>query len=414
MKKSLNIMHFFILFSLLLLSPDFSYAGHDLTVSDDCPCAHSINEMVKAYNNNKTFKMLVDKAFKNMKNTPASYRKDGNPWLGKSFDDLIPFFEKWCTFLPEAQGSSDNGLKYIEQMDLFAYRNPLGSAVFQTSPGIELFDNFSAERGQFLNSKKSTKYVSEWLSDVRIEKDQYYLPDPDAKDGGFKSYNQFFSRRFKNIEEARPQTMPERDYIISAPTDAIVNTIPAEIIDENTLIPTKGTQKLNIREMLANSKYWKNFVGGTAMSCILMPNTYHHYHAPVGGKVIETRLIKGSLLGMKDFPDFVPTNGNVGYHGASFGAFESYQRGYFIIDTGKYGLVGVVPVGLSTVGSVVFEKKFLQSDKPVEVKRGEELGHFLYGGSLVILFFEPNRYKSGAIKVRLGNQIGIFDTDSNN
>lgn len=76
-------------------------------------------------------------------------------------------------------------------------------------------------------------------------------------------------------------------------------------------------------------------------------------------------------------------------------------------------MVGVVPVGLSTVGSVVFENKFLKGNNSVAVKRGDELGHFLYGGSLVILIFEPGKYKSGAIKVRLGNQIGIFDTGSN-
>ena len=43
---------------------------------------------------------------------------------------------------------------------------------------------------------------------------------------------------------------------------------------------------------------------------------------------------------------------------------------------------------------------------------GERLGHFLYGGSLFIMVFEPGRYQSDAIQVRLGNQIGLFDTTS--
>jgi phosphatidylserine decarboxylase len=47
--------------------------------------------------------------------------------------------------------------------------------------------------------------------------------------------------------------------------------------------------------------------------------------------------------------------------------------------------------------------------KPAPVQRGDRLGHFLYGGSLFLMIFEPGRYRSGAIKVRLGNQIGIFD-----
>jgi phosphatidylserine decarboxylase len=375
------------------------------------PCHESISKLKQAYENDKIFRFLIDQALANMHQLPEGYREGGNPWIGKNFLDLVTFFQEWCTFLPTAQGSSDNGLYYIEQMDFFAYKNPFGRAAFQTSPGIELFSQFAGERGAFLNSPASTKQIANWLSNPRTEKEDYVLPDPKAPNGGFASYNEFFSRSFQDQAKARPQTMPDRDYVISAPTDAIINSIPVKIIDKHTSLHTKGTQELNIQQLLAGSGHWGKFIGGTALSCILMPNTYHRYHAPVSGKVIETRLLGGALLGMENFPKFVPKSGNVGYHGADFSAFENYQRGYFIIDTGKYGLVAVVPVGLSTVGSVVFKDKFLKAKAPVAVKRGDELGHFLYGGSLVILIFEPKKYKSGAIKVRLGNQIGIFDTE---
>jgi len=376
-------------------------------------CSDSINALNRAYQENPVFKTLIDQAFNNMQPLPEGYLEGGNPWIGKDFKDLLTFLSEWATFLPQAVGSTDNGLKYIQKMDLFAYNNPFGRVVFQTSPGRELFNQFVAERGQFLDSSESTKYIEEWLSDPRIEKADYVLPDPEAPDGGFENYNDFFARTLKNQEESRPQTMPDRDYIITAPTDGLLNSIPMKIIEEDTKIKTKGTQTLNVQELLAGSNHWKRFVGGTALSCILMPNTYHHYHSPVDGKVIEARILQGALIGMEDFPSFVPPNGNVGYYGADFSAFENYQRGYFIIDTGKYGLVAAVPVGLSTVGSVVFEDKFLGITSPIPVKRGDELGHFLYGGSLVILLFEPGKYGSDAIQVRLGNQIGTFSTDSN-
>lgn len=414
MKNGFRILAFVFLLMMFLSISTLSNAVEKISIPDDCPCKGSITDLIDAYQSDKVFKVLIDKAFENMQPVPEGFMKGGNPWVGKSFADLIPFFVEWSSFLPEAKGSSDNGLKYIEQMDLFSYKNPFGRVAFQTSPGVEIFDRFASERGKFLSSKASTKYVAKWLADTRIEKEEYVLPDPTAADGGFTSYNDFFSRKLKDISKTRPQTMPDRDYIISSPTDATVNSIPATIVDGTTKIRTKGTQELNIKELLAGSRHWKKFVGGTALSCVLMPNTYHYYHAPVGGKVIETRLVDGALVGMEDFPKFAPADGNVGAPGASFGAFESYARGYFIIDTGKYGLVGVVPVGLSTVGSVVFKDKFLKAEGPVAIKRGDELGHFLYGGSLVILIFEPGKYSSGAIKVRLGNQIGVFDTDSNN
>ena len=377
------------------------------------PCQESITRLEKAYADDQGFRLLMDKAFANMSQLPEGYYEGGNPWIGKSFRDLPPFFREWCAFLPTAKGSGDDGLTYIEQMDFFAYNNPFGRAVFQDSPGWEIFGLFCQERGAFLDSPDSTKKVAEWLADPRIERQDYVLPDPKAPDGGFKSYNEFFSRGLREQAATRPQTMPERDYIIAAPTDALMNSIPMKIVDKDTRIPTKGTQSLNIADLLGGSSHAGKFVGGTALSCILMPNTYHRYHAPVGGRVIESRILDGALLGMEDFPSFVPKDGNVGYHGADFSAFENYKRGYFIIDTGRYGLVAVVPVGLSTVGSVVFVDKYLNVDKPVPVKRGDELGHFLYGGSLVIMVFEPGKYGSDAIQVRLGNQIGTFDTDSN-
>mgnify|MGYP006426453575 CR=1 FL=1 len=379
---------------------------------DTCPCSDSINRLKTTYENDKVFRFLLDQAFAHMQEVPEGYRPGGNPWMGKDVEDLYEFLNNWCTFLPTVKDGKDNGLKYIAQMDLFSYKNPFGQAVFQMSPGREIFAQFVRERGQFMDSPASTKQIPTWLKDPRTEKQDYVLPDPDAPDGGFTSYNEFFARSLKNQSQSRPQTLPSRDYVITAPTDALMNTIPMQITDAETPIPTKGTQKLNIQELLAGSKYWERFVGGTALSCILMPNTYHRYHAPVSGKVVEAELVDGALIGMEDFASFAPANGNVGYYGADFSPFENYKRGYFIIDTGKYGYVAVVPVGLSTVGSVVFQDKFLNADQPVEVQRGEELGHFLYGGSLVMLIFEPGRYASGAIKVRLGNQIGAFDPKS--
>ncbi|MCK5682389.1 phosphatidylserine decarboxylase [bacterium] len=63
-----------------------------------------------------------------------------------------------------------------------------------------------------------------------------------------------------------------------------------------------------------------------------------------------------------------------------------------------------------TISSIVFNEQFANVTRPVPVKRGDKLGNFAYGGSMVIIVFEPDRYKSDAIRVRLGNQIGIFDT----
>jgi phosphatidylserine decarboxylase len=261
-----------------------------------------------------------------------------------------------------------------------------------------------------MDSPASAARIADWLADPRIERADYALPDPSRSDGGYISFNAFFASTLKDQVASRPQTMPDRDYVITAPTDCIMNTVPQRITDLQAEIPTKFNTALNIIELLDGSAHAARFVGGTALSCVLMPNTYHHYHAPVSGQVVEARIVGGSFFGYDDFPAWVPADGDVGANGTEFGQFEDFQRGYFIVDTGAYGHVALVAVGLNTISSVVFNERFRSLDAPEPVTRGDELGHFLYGGSLFLLMFEPGRYSSGAIKVRLGNQIGIFDT----
>lgn len=367
------------------------------------PCQGSIDQLLTNYREDSAFRALTDRSFSNIQPLPGKYGP--NPWIGKNIDDLAEFFSQWCTFLP----AHDEGLKYIQKFAWFYYQNEYGVAFVKRSPGREITQQFARERGAFMDSKQSTTKIAEWLADPRSEREDYNLPNPARADGGFTSFNEFFGRTLKNRAQSRPQTMPERDYVISAPTDCIMNSVPQRITDLQARIPTKFNSALNIVEMLDGSKYAERFVGGTALSCVLMPTTYHHYHSAVDGTVVEARIIEAPFYGYDDFPTLVPANGNVGYHGTEFGQFENYQRGYFIVDTGKYGHVAMVPVGLKTISSIVFNDRFRRLERPVPVKRGDPLGHFLYGGSLFIMIFEAGRYSSNAVQVRLGNQIGIFD-----
>lgn len=393
---------------LILFSASWGRPQISLAASQS-PCAQSINELNQTYHSDSQFKQLLDAAFANMQELPSQY-PEGNPWLGKGVDDLVEFLENWCTFLPQINGSHDDGLKYIQDFAWFYYKNPFGKVFVQLSPGRELMQNFVRQRGAFMDGEGSAAIVAQWVKDPRIEIEDYNVPDPSAPGGGFKSYNEFFSRTLKDQSISRPQTMPLRDYIISAPTDCVMNSIPQVITSLNTPVSTKGNEALNIVELLDGSPYAEKFVGGTALSCVLMPNTYHRYHSPVSGQIVEAKVVPGAFYGHEDFPNWVPKSGNVGFPGADFSPFERFQRGYFILDAGAYGHVAMVAVGLNTISSVVFEEPFKTLTQPISVKRGDELGHFLYGGSLFMMIFEPGRYSSAAIQVRLGNQIGTFDT----
>ena len=212
----------------------------------------------------------------------------------------------------------------------------------------------------------------------------------------------FFTRDLK--PGSRPISGIQDNSVLVSPADGVINMINNNI-QMGDQIPTKGGMTLSLKELLGNSTYSEKFVGGTAMAVFLLPTNYHHYHAPISGRVVESDQEVGDrLFGMPDILDII-NNGNVAYN-KDYSVFQKFRHGYFIFETEEYGHIAMIPIGLQTIGSVVFEGKFknIQNKAPVQVYKGDKLGHFAYGGSTVLLLFEKNRLSS--VTVQLGQQIG--------
>merc|ERR1712107_604789 len=125
----------------------------------------------------------------------------------------------------------------------------------------------------------------------------YDVPDPSCKTPtcGFTSFNAWFSRELKDNNlgpnPPRPISNKEDDGILTAPADPEINFILSSITME-TLLPVK-TRNIDVRSLLGNSHLAERFNRGTAISCVLMPNNYHRFHAPVTGSLVESRLVEG-------------------------------------------------------------------------------------------------------------------------
>lgn len=221
----------------------------------------------------------------------------------------------------------------------------------------------------------------------------------------------------------------KRDYIVVSPTDCIMNPLVQVLTEKgtairklienplqlNTILDIKGIP-ISLDELLkgVDDNYRSQFVGGAGLSCVLMPNTYHHFHAPVNGTIVHAAVVPDGTYGIIDFPNWTPNRGGVGRPGTDFSQFQVFQRGVIIIEV-KYanldgtrltGYVASIPVGLNTIGSVVLDKEIVPGKV---VKRGyTRLGNFLYGGSLNILLFSKG-LAGGAVQTRLGTQINLFN-----
>jgi len=351
----------------------------------DCPAVVKFKAMYSADNN---FKQLIDSMLLNVQPLPDGSQ---NFWKNKNVTDLYLFLNKWFYTLPTVS----NGLDDIIQFSLLYYHNTYGLRFVNEEPGLSWTMHFVNEQGKFMDSRQSTGSISQWLSDSSLHNNEYITPL-----NGYQSFNQFFTRSLK--PGMRPVARPDDNSVIVSPVDGIIDWVKIDLKADSTL-PVKGRMRLSLNQLLGNSKFTNTFIDGTVLSVILLPRNYHHFHSPVSGELVESKEHVGNILFGSQLMDFFMTGKD------DFSVFENYKHGYFIIKTKQYGYVAMVPVGLETVGSVVFENrvKNISAGKEVMISKGEKLGHFAYGGSMVMLLFEKNRMTS--LTVQQGQQIGMFN-----
>jgi phosphatidylserine decarboxylase len=342
------------------------------------------------------FKDKYNAAVKNVKPIP----EDTDPivihnWKDATIDDLCNFFNDWYKWNPDVE----TGLEYIQRFSWLYYENKYGLDFVTTYPGNLMTKYYVEINGEKMDSPESRNLAEKWEKELGDKMNEYIIPE-----GGFKTFNEFFTREIKEGE--RPISNEDDDSVVVSPADAIVNMIDDNLSLESTI--KVKTQDISVLQLLNNSDLAKNFEGGTALSCILMPDVYHRYHSPVSGLVVESEEdVAGNYFGIEDFPKLI-NGGNVGY-GYDYSVFEHFRRGYMIIDTKKYGYVGMIPVGLNTIASVIFHDKFkkVNNHNPIEIKKGEEIGYFQYGGSLNILLFEKDCFP--AVRIPQGQIIGTLN-----
>lgn len=434
--------------------------------AESSPCQGSLDMLTTAYSSDEATRAAFQSTYEGLQPLPEGYHYNGsseNPW--KSAGDgeglstaVIEFYSEVCTLLPQIVGTNDNALDSIQYFAWFYFRNDAGRRMVQ---GIDPNDPpkpldtvknfliaFNREYKAYMDSAASAEVVPQWIADPRLEIEDYVYTKP----SDYPSWNTFFAR---NLEQApdgsypsRPVTMADRDYVVVSPTDCIMNPLVqpvlthsgdvARVLIENplendTVLDVKGIP-ISVSDLLAGAPddLKGRFEGGSGLACVLMPNTYHHFHSPVDGVIRYTEIVEAGggdphawgTFGYSDWPNWVPHDGNVGRPGTDFSQFQGFQRGVIIIEVeyknlpGKTpsmlkGLVASIPVGLDTVGSVVFH----EGVKPgAKVTKGvTPFGNFYFGGSLNILLFSPiegtdAQMLSPAIQTRMGNQIGILNT----
>jgi phosphatidylserine decarboxylase len=238
----------------------------------------------------------------------------------------------------------------------------------------------------FLSSPDSLYVLNDsdagWMSQaarraIGIEQFRHDAGDPHW---GFTSWNDFFTRRFH--EDARPVADADDDSVIVSACESTPYSIKTDVQRRDRF--WLESQPYSLEDMLANDESVGQFVGGTVYQAFLSATNYHRWHVPVAGTIVRAFVKDGTYYAEADSEGAAavePTNSQ-GY------IVHVATRAIILIqaDDPAIGLVAFVPVGMVEVSSCVIAPQITAGH---HVSKGDELGHFQFGGSTHCLVFRP-------------------------
>ena len=231
----------------------------------------------------------------------------------------------------------------------FLYNNFFGRIILKL-----LIHPFTANIvNKYMSSKLSIKRIESTIKENNINMNLFV-------DEEYHCYNDFFLRRKKDLNFDM-----NKDHFVS-PADSQLLAIK---LSKDTSFDIKGSI-YNIDDIVPKG-ILDGYENGYCLIFRLEVKDYHHYHFIDNGTMDEPKFIKGVLhavlpISMKRYR-----------------IFHTNSREYTILHTENFGDVVMVEVGALNIGKIV-------NEKVKKFSRGEEKGHFEFGGSTIILFVKDN------------------------
>jgi phosphatidylserine decarboxylase precursor len=225
--------------------------------------------------------------------------------------------------------------------------------------------------GQFLDTPASAAAIPSYAA-----RPNYHVDDYVVGPGGWLTFNQFFARQVKPGK--RPIAAPCDDKVLVSPADSVF--LGAWDIDADSKVTAKGVT-WPIAKLLDGSPYQDAFKNGIYTHSFLYVDDYHRYHVPVAGEIKEVRKIQGRV-----YLDVIrKADGSLQVIDGDTYQYNQ-ERGLIVIDSPEVGLVAVLPIGMAFVSSVN-----LTPEVGARLRKGDEFGFFMFGGSDMVMLFQSKR-----------------------
>jgi phosphatidylserine decarboxylase len=244
----------------------------------------------------------------------------------------------------------------------WTYSSPMGMSLLEAFIKKKAFSKLY---GWYLDRALSTRKIDKFINEFNLNETDF-----EERKETFKSFNDFFYRKLK--PSVRPVNM-NKNAVASLGDGRL---FAYENIDLDKLVQVKGFT-YSLRELIKNNKVSDKYSGGTCLILRLCPTDYHRFHFIDSGVCDETTKIEGAYYSVN--PVALKKVENL---------FCQNKREWSVFHSDNFGDVLYVEVGATCVGSII------QTYEPGrKVNKGDEKGYFKFGGSTVILFFEPDKIK---------------------
>jgi phosphatidylserine decarboxylase len=240
----------------------------------------------------------------------------------------------------------------------------------------------------------------------RYKVDMSEAENPDI--ASYPSFNEFFTRALK------PGARPLAQAHLICPVDGAISQFG--LIEHDQIFQAKGHRYSTTALVGGDATLARQFDHGHFATLYLSPRDYHRIHMPCDGTLTRMVYVPGDLFSVN------PTTAR-----GVPGLFARNERVVCVFDTPRgpfvLALVGATIVGsMATVWHGVVNPPRMKTvrewrypaagGEPLVLRQGEEMGRFLLGSTVVMLFpkapmeFNPSWQPGGAI--RLGEAMATF------
>ena len=261
--------------------------------------------------------------------------------------------------------------------------------------------------GKFANLKggKLTSAVIKWF----VKRYQVNMSEAANTDiDSYASFNDFFTRPLKM--GARP--LAKAAFI--CPVDGAISQFGH--IKQDQIFQAKNHDYTTLALVGGNQSLAKKFDNGTFACLYLSPKDYHRIHMPMDGILISMAYVPGDLFSVNPItathvPNLFARNERVVCE------FESEVHGTFVMVLVGATIVGSMATvwhdGSNGIINPPRSKKirtWSYADQHISLKQGEEMGRFLLGSTVVMLFEKDALQFNGEWKpaktIKMGEMMG--------